>query len=53
MTTSPTIAMSQRANAMRATGTDIISMAVGEPDFATPLRIVDAAHAAAKNGFTR
>ena len=53
MTTSPTIARSQRANAMRATGTDVISMAVGEPDFATPSRIVDAAHAAARSGFTR
>ena len=53
MGTSPTIAMSQRAAAMRAAGIDVISMAVGEPDFNTPARIVEAAHAAALGGFTR
>ena len=53
MGTSPTIAMSQRAAAMRSAGVDVISMAVGEPDFDTPARIVEAAYAAAKSGFTR
>ena len=51
--TSPTIAMSQRAAAMRADGVDVISMAVGEPDFDTPAHIVEAAYTAAKRGFTR
>jgi aspartate aminotransferase len=53
MGSSPTIAMSQRAAAMRAAGIDVISMSLGEPDFATPSRIVEAAHAAAVSGFTR
>ncbi|MEY2619446.1 MAG: hypothetical protein RL522_2448 [Pseudomonadota bacterium] len=51
--TSATIAMSQRAAAMRASGVDVISMAVGEPDFETPPHIIEAAHAAALSGFTR
>lgn len=38
---------------MRAAGIDVISMAVGEPDFDTPAHIVEAAYAAAKSGFTR
>lgn len=50
---SPTIAMAQRAAAMRAAGVDVIGMSLGEPDFKTPTRIVEAAHAAAQAGFTR
>ena len=53
MGSSATIAMSQRAAAMRSAGIDVITMSLGEPDFATPSRIVDAAHAAARSGFTR
>ena len=32
---------------------DVIHLEVGEPDFATPEHVVEAAHAAAKNGFTK
>lgn len=53
MGSSPTIAMSQRAGAMRAGGIDVISMSLGEPDFDTPTRIVEAAYVAARGGFTR
>lgn len=53
MGSSPTIAMSQRAAAMRSSGIDVITMSLGEPDFDTPARIVEAAHAAARSGFTR
>jgi aspartate aminotransferase len=53
MEVSPTIAMSQRAAALRAQGVDVISMSLGEPDFNTPARIVEAAYAAAQAGFTR
>ncbi|MCX7561459.1 pyridoxal phosphate-dependent aminotransferase [Sulfitobacter sp. F26204] len=50
---SPTIAMSQRAGEMRADGIDVVNLSVGEPDTPTPMRIVDAAHEAAKKGHTR
>ncbi|NPD68799.1 pyridoxal phosphate-dependent aminotransferase [Lichenicola cladoniae] len=48
-----TIAMSIRARALRAAGHDVISLALGEPDFATPTHVIDAAHAAALDGQTK
>lgn len=48
-----TIAMSIRARALRAAGHDVISLALGEPDFATPTHVIDAAHAAALAGQTK
>jgi aspartate aminotransferase len=33
-------------NRLRAAGRDVISFGIGEPDFATPANVVDAAHAA-------
>ncbi len=50
---SATIAISDRANALRAQGVDVISFGLGEPDFPTPLNIREAAKAAIDSGHTR
>ena len=48
-----TIEMARRARALRAEGRDVISLALGEPDFPTPPAVVQAAHQAALDGQTR
>lgn len=50
---SPTLAISAKANAMRAEGRDVISFGAGEPDFDTPEHIKQAAIAAIEAGFTK
>jgi len=50
---SPTSAMTDRAQALREAGKDIISLSVGEPDFATPPHVIAAAKAALDAGATR
>ena len=50
---SQTTAMTDRATALRAEGRDIISLSVGEPDFATPRHVVEAAKAALDAGDTK
>ena len=50
---SPTLAINAKAGEMRAQGVDIISFAVGEPDFDTPAHIRKAGEEAIKQGFTR
>jgi len=45
--------VSQAAKALKAQGHDVIDMGLGEPDFDTPVHIVDAAHFAAQAGQTR
>ena len=50
---SPTIAMTNKAAALKAEGRDIISLSAGEPDFDTPDHIRDAAVAAIAAGQTR
>lgn len=50
---SQTAAMTDRATALKAEGRDIISLSVGEPDFATPPHVVAAAKAALDAGDTR
>ncbi len=45
--------MTARAAQLRAAGRDVISLSVGEPDFATPPHIAEAAHAAIRAGATR
>lgn len=50
---SRTNAMTDRALELRAAGQDIISLSVGEPDFATPAHVVAAAKAALDAGDTR
>lgn len=49
---SVTLAVSDKANALKAAGQDIIALAGGDPDFATPDHITAAAFAAIENGAT-
>ncbi|OGU21283.1 MAG: aspartate aminotransferase [Hydrogenophilales bacterium RIFOXYD1_FULL_62_11] len=50
---SPTLAVTARAAALKATGRDIIGLGAGEPDFDTPQHIKDAAIAAINAGLTK
>jgi aspartate aminotransferase len=50
---SQTTAMTDRATALKAEGRDIISLSVGEPDFATPAHVLEAARAAMASGQTK
>jgi aspartate aminotransferase len=50
---SQTSGMTDRATALRAEGRDIISLSVGEPDFATPAHVIEAAKAAMDAGQTK
>jgi len=47
-----TIAMAQRSRELRAKGVDIISLALGEPDFDTPLHIRESAKKAIDEGYS-
>ena len=53
MKPSATLETAQLARDLKAQGRDVISLSTGEPDFSTPLHIVEAAHAAALTGKTR
>ena len=50
---SATLAISAKAQELKAQGRDILSLSVGEPDFPTPEHIRDAAKKAMDEGFTR
>lgn len=50
---SPTLAVSARAAALKASGLDIIGLGAGEPDFDTPDHIKKAAIEAIEQGFTK
>ncbi|GBR11770.1 pyridoxal phosphate-dependent aminotransferase [Asaia spathodeae] len=50
---SQTIAISQKARALKEAGRDIISLSAGEPDFETPENVKQAACAAIARGETR
>ena len=50
---SQTTAMTDRATQLREQGVDIISLSVGEPDFATPPHVIAAAKAALDDGQTK
>ncbi len=50
---SATIAISNKAMALKAEGRDVIGLAAGEPDFDTPENIKDAAIKAIKAGKTK
>lgn len=50
---SATLAMSSKAQALKAQGHDILSLSVGEPDFPTPAHICEAAKKAIDASFTR
>lgn len=47
-----TIAMAARARALRAEGADVISLALGQPDFPSPPEAIEAAYASARAGDT-
>jgi len=49
---SPAMAISMKARQMSASGVDVVDLSVGEPDFATPAHIVDAAVTAMRRGET-
>lgn len=49
---SQTIAMTKKARELKDKGIDVISLSIGEPDFATPSFICDAAKTALDNGDT-
>ncbi|MCZ8321658.1 MAG: pyridoxal phosphate-dependent aminotransferase [Novosphingobium sp.] len=53
ITASRTTAITDRAAALRAEGRDIISLSVGEPDFAMPAHVADAVRAALEAGDTK
>jgi aspartate aminotransferase len=50
---SQTVAMTDRAIALREAGRDIISLSVGEPDFASPPHVIEAAKRALDAGDTK
>ncbi|MGR7996346.1 MULTISPECIES: pyridoxal phosphate-dependent aminotransferase [unclassified Xanthobacter] len=50
---SPTIAISNKARELKASGRDIIALSAGEPDFDTPENIKEAAIAAIRRGETK
>ena len=50
---SETLAITAKANALRAQGRDVIGFAAGEPDFDTPVNIKNAAIKAIEAGYTK
>jgi len=50
---SPTVAVTVKANQLKAEGKDVIGLGAGEPDFDTPKHISDAGIQAIKDGKTR
>lgn len=50
---SMTLAISAKANEMKAAGEHVINFGVGEPDFNTPAHIIDAAKDAMDKGYTK
>ncbi|MEO8680824.1 MAG: pyridoxal phosphate-dependent aminotransferase [Vicinamibacterales bacterium] len=53
VTASPTLKVTAEADRLRRTGVDVIDLGAGEPDFATPENVKDAAHAALDANFTK
>ena len=50
---SSTLAISDKAKQMKASGVDVVSFGAGEPDFPTPKNVCDAAITAINEGFTK
>ncbi|MBU0951473.1 MAG: pyridoxal phosphate-dependent aminotransferase [Elusimicrobia bacterium] len=50
---SPTLAITAKANKMKAEGINVIGFGAGEPDFDTPANIKEAAKKAIDSGFTK
>ncbi|HEX4119124.1 MAG TPA: pyridoxal phosphate-dependent aminotransferase [Verrucomicrobiae bacterium] len=53
LTPSITLAIDAKAKQMKAEGIDVVGFGAGEPDFATPRHITDAAIQALNDGFTK
>ena len=53
LTPSLTLAIDAKAKQMKADGIDVVGFGAGEPDFATPKHITDAAIKALQDGFTK
>lgn len=53
LSTSATLAMSQKSQELKAQGVDVINMSVGEPDFNTPDNIKEAAKKAVDDNWSR
>lgn len=53
LTPSSTLAISAKANALKAAGHDVIGLGVGEPDFNTPDYIIAGATDAMQKGYTK
>lgn len=53
VTASPTLRVTAEADRLRRTGVDVIDLGAGEPDFATPDNVKNAAHAALDANFTK
>jgi aspartate aminotransferase len=53
LTPSLTLAIDSKAKQMKADGIDVIGFGAGEPDFATPPHIVEAAIKSLRDGFTK
>jgi aspartate aminotransferase len=51
--TAATVAMNTKARVLREAGHDVVSLALGEPDFDTPPHAIEAAHQAALRGDTK
>lgn len=50
---SPTLKVAAKAKSLKEQGVDVIDFSVGEPDFATPIHIKDAAKRAIDDNFTK
>ena len=50
---SPTLRVAAEADRLRRSGVDVVDLGAGEPDFATPAHVKDAAHQALDQNFTK
>src|SRR5436190_12339979 len=50
---SPTLRVASDADRLRRSGVDVVDLGAGEPDFATPEHVKDAAHTALNQNFTK
>ncbi|MCM3730463.1 pyridoxal phosphate-dependent aminotransferase [Fictibacillus nanhaiensis] len=53
LTPSTTLAITAKANALKAEGHNVIALGAGEPDFNTPIHIIEAAYQSMKEGHTK
>ncbi|MGA4719663.1 pyridoxal phosphate-dependent aminotransferase [Fictibacillus nanhaiensis] len=53
LTPSTTLAITAKANQLKADGHDVIALGAGEPDFNTPIHIIEAAYESMKEGHTK